>query len=324
MNILVTGGAGYIGSHACLALREAGLNPVAYDNLVSGHEASALDWAFVKGDLSDIALLRKVFETYDFQAVMHFAAHAYVGESMRSPAKYFENNLIGGLNLLKVMKEAHVDKIIFSSTCAVYGDPGAVPIDEGHRELPVSPYGESKLFFEKILRRYEDAYGLKSISLRYFNAAGADSERRLGESHNPETHLIPLVLNAAKSKEEHVEIFGDDYDTPDGTCVRDFVHVTDLASAHVLALEKLDDDGRRPFYNLGSGKGYSVREVMKTARAVTGCVIEERLSARRPGDPPELIASADLARKELGWTPEMSDLRRIMETAWQWEQKRKF
>lgn len=324
MNILVTGGAGYIGSHACLKLREMGYNPVAYDNLVYGHRESALEWDLVEGDLGDIESLRNVFKKYDFQSVMHFAAYAYVGESVKDPQKYFENNIGAGLNLLKVMLENDMKNFIFSSTCATYGNPESDRIDEKHRQKPINPYGESKLFFEKILNRYDEAYGLKSVSLRYFNAAGADSEGRLGESHSPETHLIPLIMKAIKGDIEYLSLFGDDYNTPDGTCIRDYIHVNDLVQAHILALDHFKKKETISAFNLGNERGFSVKEVIDCAERVTGCKVPYKVAARRAGDPAKLVAGAALAKEELGWKPEFTELEGIIESAWKWENNRKF
>jgi len=324
MNILVTGGAGYIGSHACLKLKEMGHHPVAYDNLVYGHKESALDWDLIKGDLSDSDKLRETFRKYDFGAVMHFAAYAYVGESVKDPQKYYENNVASGLKLLRAMLEAHVKHFIFSSTCATYGEPETDRIDENHRQQPINPYGESKLFFEKILKRYGDAYGLKSVLLRYFNAAGADPQGRIGESHAPETHLIPLTLKAIKGELEFLSLFGDDYQTPDGTCIRDYIHVNDLAEAHILALDRFKEDEMTSVYNLGNGKGFSVKEVIDCAEKVTARKVPVKTCKRREGDPAKLVASAQLAKDSLGWQPKYTNLEKIIETAWKWEQNKKY
>lgn len=324
MKILVTGGAGYIGSHACLRLKEDGHRVLVYDNLIYGHVESALDWEVVKGDLGDRDKLREVFAKHEFDAVMHFAAYAYVGESVENPQKYFDNNVVKGLNLLNVMNEFGVKKLIFSSTCATYGEPVTDYIDEGHPQNPINPYGESKLFFEKIINRYSEAYGLRAISLRYFNAAGADPEGRIGESHTPETHLIPLVLKTAKGERDSISIYGDDYDTPDGTCIRDYIHVFDLADAHILALNRLDEvDGNR-FYNLGNGTGFSVKEVISCAEKITGVKVRAEITKRREGDPARLVAGAKLARKELGWKPEYAELEGIIRSAWNWEKAKRF
>lgn len=324
MNILVTGGAGYIGSHACLRLKEDGHNVLVYDNLVYGHLESSLGWEVVNGDLADTDKLRGVFAKHKFDAVMHFAAYAYVGESVENPQKYFENNVVKGLNLLNVMNEFGVKKLIFSSTCATYGEPVCDYIDEDHPQNPINPYGESKLFFEKIINRYSEAYGLRAISLRYFNAAGADPEGRIGESHSPETHLIPLVLKTAKGERDSISIYGDDYDTPDGTCIRDYIHVFDLAAAHILALNKLDEIEGNRFYNLGNGTGFSVKEVISCAEKITGVKVRVEITKRREGDPARLVAGAKLAGKELGWKPEYGELEGIIESAWNWEKSKRF
>ena len=324
MKILVTGGAGYIGSHTCLRLKAAGYTPVVYDNLVYGHSESALEWEFVEGDLADKGRLKGLFERHDFDGVMHFAAYAYVGESVENPAKYFGNNVCNGMNLLDVMVDCGVKRLIFSSTCATYGEPESDFLDERHRQEPINPYGESKLFFERIMRRYDGAYGLKSVSLRYFNAVGADPEGRLGESHDPETHLIPLILKTAKGERDKISIYGDDYGTPDGTCIRDYIHICDLADAHILALKALDEGKARSCYNLGNGKGFSVKEVVECAREVTGVDITAEVTARRPGDPARLVADATLATEELGWSPRYAGIERIVETAWNWEKNKRF
>lgn len=316
MNILVTGGAGYIGSVVTEELIKAGHEPVVYDNLSYGHrEAVASPAAFIEGDLLDGETLRSVLRQHSIEAVMHLAAYALVGESVTHPARYYQNNLVAGLSLLNAMDECGVKRLVFSSTCATYGEPERVPITESSPNHPTNPYGESKLAFERALRWYEGAYGLRYASLRYFNAAGATA--RCGEWHSPETHLIPLVLQAAGGTRAHVQIFGADYPTRDGTCVRDYVHIVDLARAHILALRILDE--RSAVYNLGcGGDGYTVREVIDTARAVTGRDIPTRVAPRRAGDPAVLIASSEKIKSELGWQPEFQDLRVIIESAWTW------
>jgi UDP-glucose-4-epimerase GalE len=320
-NVLVTGGAGYIGSHACKALARAGFHPIAYDNLSSGHEW-AVQWGPLEtGDLLDWKRLDAVFSQYRPSAVLHFAAFAYVGESVGNPLKYYRNNVDGTLNLIKVMLEHGVGKIVFSSTCATYGLPQEVPISEEHPQRPMSPYGKSKLMVEQILRDCGAAYGLRSIYLRYFNAAGADPEGEIGEVHEPETHLIPLVLEAAAGWRPCITIHGSDYETHDGTCIRDFVHVTDLGEAHVLALKALDlGSDLTTYYNLGTGKGFSVRQVIETARQITNRQITVREGPRRPGDPPFLLADARQSTK-LGWSAHHSDLHEIIATAWHWMMK---
>lgn len=324
MKILVTGGAGYIGSHACLKLKEKGYTPVIYDNLVYGHRESVPGCEMVQGDLGDAEKLAGVFEKHEFEAVMHFAAYAYVGESVENPSKYFRNNVADAVNLIDAMVARGVGKLIFSSTCAVYGVPLADFLDESHPLDPINPYGESKLFFERILGRYREAYGLRSVSLRYFNAAGADPKGRIGESHDPETHLIPLVLKTARGEREAISIYGNDYDTPDGTCIRDYVHVFDLADAHILALEALGSGRAGLCYNLGNGEGFSVREVIACAEEITGVKIATQVVGRRAGDPARLVADARLAEKELGWSPRFTTIDKIIETAWNWERNRKF
>ncbi len=298
-----------------------GYEPIVYDNLVYGHEY-AVHWGdFVKGDISDRSRLESVFALYQPCAVMHFAAYAYVGESVTDPAKYYGNNVVGTISLLDAMRSSGVDKIIFSSTCATYGDPVTIPMDEMHPQSPINPYGQSKLMIEKILNDYSVAYGLRSVALRYFNAAGADPDCEVGEDHDPETHLIPLVLDAALAKRESITVFGEDYDTPDGSCIRDYVHVTDLAAAHVLALEALISGAETTAYNLGNGAGFSVKEVIDVARKVTRENIPVVLGERRSGDPARLIGNASKVIAELGWKPEYSDIDTIIRTAWQWHQR---
>jgi len=318
MNVLVTGGAGYIGSHACKALAQSGYQPVVYDNLVYGH-VSAVKWgAFEKGDINDRQQLDRVIKKYKTAAIMHFAAYAYVGESMTNPAKYYQNNVAGTLTLLESARDAGIDKFIFSSTCATYGVPKEVPISEDHAQLPINPYGRSKLMIEQILQDFDVAHGLGSVSLRYFNAAGADPEGEVGEDHDPETHLIPLVLDAALGRRPNITIFGDDYETPDGTCIRDYIHVTDLVNAHVKALHYLEQGGSTTAYNLGNGEGFSVREVIDSACQVTGQDIQVIMGARRAGDPPQLVGDAQRIQEELGWKPEYTNLEDIVGTAWGW------
>lgn len=319
--ILVTGGAGYIGAHACKALARAGYTPVAYDNLVYGHR-SAVKWGpLEKGDISDRQRLESVMCQYKPIAVMHFAAYAYVGESVENPAKYYRNNTAGTLSLLESMKQCRIDRIIFSSTCATYGMPNQIPIVENHPQNPINPYGRSKLMIEWILRDFAAAYDLKYVSLRYFNAAGADPEAQIGEAHDPETHLIPLVLDAALGRRNRLEIYGTDYDTPDGTCIRDYIHVTDLARAHLLALEYLNDGGESDVFNLGNGNGFSVREVIATAKKITGRDIPYAEIDRRPGDPSVLIGSSEKIINKLGWRAAHHSLEAILKTAWRWHEK---
>ena len=319
--ILITGGAGYIGSHANKRLSLNGVGTVVFDNLVYGHREFARWGEFVEGDLSDRAALADLFDRYPITAVMHFAAYAYVGESVEKPAKYYRNNVGNVLNLLEEMRSHGVSTFIFSSTCATYGDPIEVPMAEDHPQRPVNPYGRSKLMVEEILRDYGAAYGLRYASLRYFNAAGADPDGEVGEWHEPETHLIPLVLDVALGVRESVKIFGTDYPTADGTCIRDYIHVTDLAEAHLLALEYLQRGGQSDVYNLGNGNGFSVREVIETATKITGRSIHAVEWQRRAGDPPALVGSSEKARKMLLWKPRFHELPMIIETAWAWHQK---
>ena len=317
-HVLVTGGAGYIGSHACKALALAGFVPVTYDNLVFGHR-SAVRWGpLVHGDILDRAALDAALRAWQPVAVMHFAAFAYVGESVTHPGKYYRNNVAGSLTLLEAMRDAGVSQFVFSSTCATYGVPQAVPIAEAHPQNPINPYGASKLMIERMLKDFEIAHDLRSVSLRYFNAAGADPDGEAGEAHDPETHLIPLVLDAAAGVRPDVTVFGSDYPTPDGTCIRDYIHVTDLAQAHVLALQALQAGAATTAYNLGNGKGFSVRQVIDAAQAVTGRNIPVRMGSQRAGDPPELVGNASRIRAELGWLPRHDDLADIVGTAWRW------
>ncbi|KYC36489.1 UDP-glucose 4-epimerase [Scytonema hofmannii PCC 7110] len=323
--ILVTGGAGYIGSHTVLALKLAGFDVIVLDNLVYGHRdlvEQVLRVKLVQGDTNDHALLNDLFKIHEIAAVMHFSAYAYVGESVTDPAKYYRNNVTGTLTLLEAMLEASVKKFVFSSTCATYGVPQVVPITEDHPQNPINPYGATKLMVERILSDFDAAYDFKSVRFRYFNAAGAHPDGLLGEDHNPETHLIPLVLLAALGKRESISVFGTDYPTPDGTCIRDYIHVTDLADAHVLGLEYLLKGGNSEVFNLGNGNGFSVKEVIDTAKKVTGKEIEVVECDRRPGDPPSLIGSGEKARKMLGWNPQYSSLEEIISHSWQWHQKR--
>lgn len=323
--ILVTGGAGYIGTHAVLALKRAGYEVIVLDNLVYGHRELVEDVLQVKlivGDTNDRTLLDELFATHNIAAVMHFAAYIAVGESVVEPGKYYRNNVTGTLTLLEAMVAASVKKFVFSSTCAVYGEPQKVPIPEDHPYNPMSPYASSKLMVERILADFDVAYGLKSVIFRYFNAAGAEPTGLLGEDHDPETHLIPLVLLAALGKRESITILGTDYPTPDGTGVRDYIHVCDLADAHVLGVEYLLKGNNSEVFNLGNGNGFSVREVIETGKAVTGRDFKVVESDRRPGDVPVLVGSSDKAKQHLGWSPQYLDLREIVMHAWQWHQKR--
>ena len=316
--VLVTGGAGYIGSHTAKALSRAGATPVVVDNLSRGHE-DAVKWGpFENADILDTDALRAVLARHKPVAVIHFAAFAYVGESVADPYLYYRNNVAGTVSLLEAMRSAACDKIVFSSTCATYGVPERTPIDETAPQTPVNPYGASKLMVERILRDAEAAYDLKSVALRYFNAAGADPDGDLGERHDPETHLIPLVLRAARGEGFTLSVFGDDYETPDGSCVRDYIHVSDLADAHVLSLDNLLSGGASAAFNLGNERGYSVFDVIKCAEKVTGKSVPYTVSPRRPGDPPALVASAVRARETLGWAPKRGDLAVQIEDAWRW------
>jgi len=320
MNVLVTGGAGYIGSHCCKALSQRGFNPITIDNLVYGHKHFVKWGEFFKGDVGNAAHLKKCFSRYKIEALMHFAAYAYVGESVENPLKYYENNVRNTLELLRTALENDVKYIVFSSTCATYGEPQRIPIDEDHPLSPINPYGRTKRMIEEILKDYQAAFGLNYMSLRYFNAAGADPDAEVGEDHHPETHLIPLVLDVAASKRPAIKVFGTDYQTPDGTCIRDYIHVTDLARAHLMALERLLGGAGSNVYNLGNGQGFSVLEVIEHAKKITGKAIPVENADRRPGDPPVLIASNEKAVKELGWKPQYADLDDIIGTAWKWHQ----
>ncbi len=317
-SVLVTGGAGYIGSHACKALARAGYRPVVFDNISRGHR-DAVRWGpLVEGDLRDRERLATALDEHQVSAVMHFAAYAYVGESVADPATYYRNNLGGTLSLLEAMRATGVDKIVFSSTCATYGTPDSIPIRETAPQLPVNPYGETKLAIERALHWYGQAYGLRSVSLRYFNAAGADPDGEIGELHEPETHLVPLVLQTALGQRSQIDIYGTDYATPDGTAIRDYIHVQDLAEAHLRALEHLGAGGESAALNLGTGRGHSVREVVRVAEVVSGRRIPWRDTARRPGDPPALVADPSLAAELLGWRARLSDLDTIIRTALGW------
>ncbi len=320
--VLVTGGAGYVGSHACKTLARAGYTPVTYDSLVHGHDW-AVKWGPLEiGDILDSARLEEVITRYRPEAVMHFAAFANVAESVADPAKYYRNNVVGTLSLLDAMRAHGVDRMVFSSTCAVYGVPESVPISEAAALNPINPYGASKAMIERILADYGLAHGLSSVALRYFNAAGADPEGEIGEAHDPETHLIPLVLDAAAGDRPDITVFGDDYDTADGTCIRDYIHVGDLAEAHVLALKELERNDGQIAFNLGTGEGVSILEVIETARRVTGREITVKQGARRAGDPDILLADATRARSDLGWRPRHMDIADVIETAWRWRMRR--
>ncbi len=322
-NTLVVGGAGYIGSQVNNLLNERGYKTVVFDNLSTGHRRLASRGGFLKGDLGDPADLARCFKKYRFSAVMHFAAFAAVGESVSDPAKYYRNNVANTLNLLDAMRSAGVKNLIFSSTAAVYGEPIKTPIGEDHPLSPVNPYGRTKLMMERAMADYGAAYGIQYVALRYFNAAGADPQGETGELHNPETHLIPLVLDAAAGRRECITVFGSSYKTPDGTCLRDYVHTADLAQAHLLALRRLERGGESGVFNLGNGKGFSVLEVIKAAEKVTGRKIPVKLAPRRAGDPAILVASSSLARRVLGWKPEYAALETIIDHAWRWHKKQR-
>ena len=316
--VLVVGGAGYIGSHMVKMLGRQGCDVTTLDDLSSGHRDAVLCGDFVQGDMGDRGVLDAVLAR-GFDAVMHFASFIQVGESVQQPAKYYQNNVVNTLGLLDAMRSHGVGRFIFSSTAATFGEPQYSPIDERHPQQPINPYGRTKLMVEQVLADYERAYGLRSVCLRYFNAAGADPEGQLGERHEPETHLIPLVLQAASGRRPHIGVFGRDYDTPDGTCVRDYIHIEDLCSAHGLALQSLMGGAGSQAYNLGNGQGFSVQEVIDTAQQVTGRPIAVVNGPRRAGDPARLVADASLIREKLGWQPRYADLATIVEHAWRWE-----
>ena len=320
MRILVTGGAGYIGSHAVRFFLSRGHDVWVYDNLSYGHRAAVSAGRLIVGDLAEQPRLDQALVEHRIEAVVHFAASAYVGESVEQPAKYYQNNLVNTLHLLDAMRRLRIDRIVFSSTCATYGVPDKVPITEDEKQKPINPYGNTKLAVERALADYATAYNWGFAALRYFNAAGAGPDGDIGEDHDPETHLIPLILQAVMGQRPAITVFGDDYPTPDGTYIRDYIHVDDLAEAHLLALENLAP-GRQMHYNLGTGRGYSVREVIRLAEEVTGKKVPMKQGSRRAGDPPALVASADKIRRELGWTPRHPDLRAILETAWNWHRR---
>lgn len=316
--ILVVGGAGYIGSHMCKYLYEKDMRPVVLDNLSLGHRESVKWGPLYEGDLDNRKILTEIFTRHDIQAVMHFAACCYVGESVTEPLKYYQNNVAATVSLLSSLQEHGIDKMIFSSSCATYGEPKSIPIRESQAQQPINPYGRSKLMVENILDDLDSINVLKSVCLRYFNAAGADPEGELGEDHDPETHLIPLVLYAALGRLKKLTVFGSDYPTEDGTCVRDYIHVRDLAQAHYLALLHLLNGGKSKKYNLGNGSGYSILDVIKAASQISGRNIAYQLAGRRAGDPAALVGSADKIRRELGWRPEWNSLETILQTAWDW------
>ena len=319
--ILIVGGAGYIGSHVNKVLNERGYETIILDNLSYGHEESVKWGTLCKCDLANINEVDDIFTKYDINAVMHFSSFIDVGESVRNPEKYYNNNVVNTMNLLNVMLKHDVKKFIFSSTCATYGIPQKIPLTENHPQNPINPYGWTKLMVERILKDYDTAYGLKSVILRYFNASGADESGIIGEWHNPETHLIPLILDAAMGKSEDIKIFGTDYDTPDGTCIRDYIHVTDLADAHILSLEYLNKNNQSNQFNLGNGQGFSVREVIESVKRVTGRNFNVTQTQRREGDPAILIGSSKKAKDTLGWDPQYVNIDKIIETAWNWHQK---
>lgn len=318
MRILITGGAGYIGSHTVRMLEKEDHTVIVYDNLIKGHKEAVKNSFFVEGDLFDTALLTDTMKKHKIEAVVHFAAYSLVGESMEKPQLYYHNNVNGTLNLLNAMKECAVNKLVFSSTAAVYGEPEIIPIDESARKEPTNVYGRTKLIMENAMADYAKAYGLNYIALRYFNACGADDVGDIGEDHAPESHLIPLVLQTCLGKRDSIKIFGDDYKTADGTCIRDYIHVNDLAKAHILALKALFKGAKSSVYNLGNGNGFSVKEIIETAEKVTGIMIKKEITPRRAGDPAVLIASSDKIRKELGWEPEYTDVEKVIASAWKW------
>jgi UDP-glucose 4-epimerase len=317
--ILVVGGAGYIGSHMVKMLLAAGYHVVTFDNLSGGYQDAVLGGDFVFGDIANRLCLERLFKSYDFDGVIHFASFIQVAESVKHPNKYYQNNVAATLDLLDTMLTYNVKSFIFSSTAAIFGEPNYIPIDEQHPKQPINPYGLSKWMIEQILGDYDSAYGLKSICLRYFNAAGADPDGELGERHNPETHLIPLVLQAASGQRDAITVYGQDYDTPDGTCLRDYIHITDLCQAHLLALEQLLKGAASAAYNLGNGSGFSVKQIIDIAEKVTGKKIPVIMGERRDGDPARLIADSTQAQTILGWQPQYADLDTIITHAWQWE-----
>ncbi len=319
MAILVTGGAGYIGSAAVEDLQKKGEATVVLDNLIYGHRASVDEKIpFYEGNIGNRELIEKIVREHEIEAVMHFSAFAYVGESVEKPQKYYENNFVQTINLLEVLLKNNVKKFIFSSTCATFGEPQYVPIDEKHPQNPVNPYGWTKFMTERVLADYDKAYDLKFVALRYFNACGASA--KCGEHHDPETHLIPLILFAAQGRRDAISIYGDDYPTPDGTAIRDYIHISDLSQAHLLALDYLRGGGDSEFINLGNGNGYSVKEVVEAARKITGKNIEARIAPRRAGDPSKLVADATKAREVLGWNPQFPEIEKIIESAWKWHE----
>lgn len=319
--ILITGGAGYIGSHVNKLLNQKGYRTIVFDNLITGHREFVKWGEFILGDLSDKEQIRFCFRKYPINVVMHFSAFAYVGESINNPARYYQNNVSNTLNLLEIMIEFDVKYFIFSSTCATYGIPKKIPITEDHPQSPINPYGKSKLMIEEILKDYDRAYGIKHINLRYFNAAGADPDGDIGECHNPETHLIPLAIYVALGINDHIKIFGTDYPTKDGTCIRDYIHVTDLADVHIKSMEYLISTNKSDSFNIGNGNGYSVKEVIDVIRKISKRNVKVIETERREGDPPVLISSNQKAEELLGWNPRYGDIETIIETAWRWHIK---
>lgn len=319
--VLVCGGAGFIGSHMCALLRRKGIPHFAFDSIERGHRDALYETPLIEGNLRERATIKRALASQPFSQVMHFAASIEVGESVREPAAFWENNFIGTWNLLEEMREAGIDQFVFSSTAAVYGEPQQIPIPEDHPKAPTSPYGETKLAVEQMARAYDKAYGLRSVILRYFNACGSDANTDLGEDHRPETHLIPCALRAAAGKNPALTLFGTDYDTPDGTCIRDYVHVEDLASAHLLALKHLSDNGESRTYNLGSGSGFSVKEIIQACEAASGKPIPVTLAGRRAGDPARLIADSSAIRRDWGWSPKWTDVVDMARHAWNWMEK---
>ena len=322
MSVLVVGGAGYIGSHMVAALVESGAEAIVLDNLIKGHKKAVWPGAkFYEGTMQDATLLDKIFTENNVTCVVHFAAHTSVPESMSVPAMYYDNNTFGTFVLLESMRKHGVKNIVFSSTAAVYGMPDIIPVTEEALPQPINPYGESKLATERMLKWYGQAYGIKYVAFRYFNVAGAHESGLIGENHDPETHLIPIVIKTAQGEFEELDIFGDDYPTPDGTCIRDYVHVMDLADAHMLAVKRLENGGESAVYNLGSGSGFSNKEIVDAVKKVTGVDFTVNIKERRPGDPPVLVASSEKARRELGWNPTRTDMENIIRTAWNWHTK---
>ncbi|MCD6570011.1 MAG: UDP-glucose 4-epimerase GalE [Deltaproteobacteria bacterium] len=322
MNVLVTGGAGYIGSHAISMLADRGHNTVCIDNLVKGHKELVRDCTLYEDNISDKALVKKIFNQHKIDAVMHFAAYSLVGESVKEPLIYYRNNVSNTLSLIEAMLESGVDKFIYSSSAGVYGEPDEIPITEGAKLSPTNPYGKTKIMVEEILKDFDRAYNLKFVSLRYFNAAGAHPDATIGEDHNPETHLIPLVLDVALGRRNAITIYGDDWPTRDRTCIRDYIHVCDLIDAHILALSHLAEGGASDIFNLGNGRGYTVKDVIDSVSSVTGCPIPTKIGPRRPGDPAVLVASSEKITKKLGWNPRFKSLEDIIETAWSWHKRR--